>query len=362
MFKAFFFRVWSPFLKRGKKEFKPLDGQKLERVLFLRPEKIGDMVISFPVFDGLSLHYPHIRISILASPKNKAIIEGDPRFAHIFLYTKNILADIKTILSMRREKFDCVVDMIANDSVTSLFLSQMCAPGKPRIGVSKDKFRAYYDFNYDSRLGDTGHIVENTLRLLTAFGIDSSQIDGYSQPHISMEALEKSEQFIDEIRSAASWFLLGYNLSAGAPNRVWAEEKSVALIRRILENRSDCTIVLFCTPSERSKGERIIKNFEERVKLLPPNLSLMEASALISKLDLMITPDTSIVHIARAFNVGVIGLYSRYQKNFLRWRPYDQEDGAVVSGNDGNIFDITVDHVYETFLRVSTRLAERSAS
>ncbi len=67
------------------------------------------------------------------------------------------------------------------------------------------------------------------------------------------------------------------------------------------------------------------------------------------RLDLMITPDTSIVHIARAFDVPVVGLYSKFMKNFMLWRPYDQEIGAVVSANDGNIFDITVEQVFDTF-------------
>ncbi|RKX17785.1 MAG: hypothetical protein DRP35_10325, partial [Candidatus Zixiibacteriota bacterium] len=51
--KASFFWLFKIFLKTGIKEFKPLDANKLKKVLFLRPEKIGDMVISFPVFDGL---------------------------------------------------------------------------------------------------------------------------------------------------------------------------------------------------------------------------------------------------------------------------------------------------------------------
>ena len=66
----------------------------------------------------------------------------------------------------------------------------------------------------------------------------------------------------------------------------------------------------------------------------------------------MITPDTSLVHIARSFKVPVIGLYSRFMKNFMLWRPYDQEVGSAVSGNDDNIHDITVDKVFENFKKL----------
>ncbi len=190
-FKAFFFNVFKKLLKKGQADFKPLDGNQIRKVLFLRPEKIGDMVISFPVFDGLKKHFPHIKIAILGSPTNYAIIKDDPRFDTIYIYKKKPVHDIKTLMAMRKGGYDCVVDMIGNDSVTALFLSQLCAPGKPRIGVGKVKYREYYDFNYDHRLGNTGHIIENTLKLLNAFDIDSEQVECYAEPHIRPVLLMK---------------------------------------------------------------------------------------------------------------------------------------------------------------------------
>ncbi|MCK4574391.1 MAG: glycosyltransferase family 9 protein, partial [candidate division Zixibacteria bacterium] len=239
-FKAFFFDVFKRYLKKGQKDFVPLDGIKIKRVLFLRQEKIGDMVISFPVFDGLKKHFPHIKIAILGSPTNYAIIKDDPRFDEIYIYTKNAYKDIKTLMAMRQGDYDCVVDMIGNDSVTALFLSQMSAPGKPRIGVGKVKYREYYDFNYDHRLGNTGHIIENTLKILEAFNIDSEQISGYAEPYIRPETVEKAAAYIERINQRGTQALkVGYNLSAGSPTRVWAEEKAVELLKRIRRHVGD---------------------------------------------------------------------------------------------------------------------------
>jgi ADP-heptose:LPS heptosyltransferase len=109
---------------------------------------------------------------------------------------------------------------------------------------------------------------------------------------------------------------------------------------------------LLTAPPDRWRGEKLQQKFDSRVYQVPPNLNLKEASAVISRLDLLISPDTSLVHIARSFRVPVVGLYSRFMKNFLLWRPFDQEVGAVVSGNDDNIFDITVDQVFDTFIQV----------
>ncbi|MBK7141274.1 MAG: glycosyltransferase family 9 protein [bacterium] len=359
--KAAAFALARPLLKRPHREFQPLDGTKLSRVLFLRPEKIGDMVISFPVFDGLMSRFPNIKISILASPRNQSIIKGDPRFEHIYLYRKNLWQDIGEVRAIRRMRFDCVVDMICDDSVTALFLSQLCAPGKPRIGVGKVKYREFYDFNYDHRMGNTGHIIDNTLKLLEAFAIDSSTVSGYAAPYIEKSTHQRMAEFAATVRGDSRDLLVGYNLSAGSPTRIWAAEKSESLVRRLLDSQSDLKVILFTTPDERERGDALAARFDSRVYQVPPRMSLQEASALISQLDLLVTPDTSLAHIARAFRVPVVGLYSRFMKNFLLWKPFGQEVGAVVSGNDDNIHDITVDQVYEAFTQVmsSRKVATR---
>ena len=93
---------------------------------------------------------------------------------------------------------------------------------------------------------------------------------------------------------------------------------------------------------------------------MPPGLSLLEVSALISRLDLLISPDTSLIHIARSFDTPVVGLYSRATKNFRRWRPYRQDDGAVVGDHHDNIYDITAEQVFERCRQVRQRVgAER---
>ncbi len=354
--KAAFFGLFKRFLKRKRGKFTPLDGSRLKKVLFLRPEKIGDMVISLPVFDGLKGHFPQIKISVLASPRNDAIITRDPRFDRIYLYRKNLFKDIREMLAIRRERFDCVVDMICDDSVTALFLSQLAAPGKPRVGVGKVKFREYYDFNYDHRLGNTGHIIENTLRLLEAFGIDSTAVSGYAPPFIDDSARQRADRVVSAMSCGDGELRIGYNLSAGAQTRIWAENKSRQLISGLLAHGDTVNVILFAVGDDRIRAARLRDHFRQRVQLVPPGLSLMEATAIIARTHLLISPDTSLVHIARALRVPVVGLYSRFMKNFLLWRPYDQEVGAVVSGNDDNIFDITVSDVLTAFEQVINRM------
>ncbi|MDH4156440.1 MAG: glycosyltransferase family 9 protein [candidate division Zixibacteria bacterium] len=360
--KALFFALFRVLLKKGRSGQVPLDGRKMRKVLFLRPEsKIGDLVISLPVFDALHRHFPGIRIAVMCSPRNVALIEEDPRFERIFLYRKNLWRDIREVLRIRREGFDCVLDLLCDDSVTSLFLSRFCSRGKPRIGVGKRKYARYYEFNRYNAVDESRHIIANTLHLLDAFGIDSQKETGYAPPFISGRSEAVAEDFFQRLAPPASdGSLIGINLSAGAPSRLWAREKQVALIERIGRHDPGARFVVITVPSDRERGRWLCERFPGRLALVPNHLSIVDVAAIIRKLDLLITPDTALVHVARAFEVPVVSMYPGVKKNTVLWRPYGQETGFVVARHYGNIFDITVEQAFGAFMEI--RPAKRKVS
>ena len=142
---------------------------------------------------------------------------------------------------------------------------------------------------------------------------------------------------------------IGCNLSAGNPTRVWTVALARELIARILAFLPDSRIILLTAPGDRMRGREVEADFDDRVITTSPGLTIAEVAALISQLDVLISPDTSLVHIARSFQVPVVGMYPRPAWNLARWRPYGQTGGIVISGNDENIFDITAEQVFAVF-------------
>lgn len=344
-FKRLVFALSRLYLKKGR-EFATIDPAAIQNILFIRPEKLGDMVISLPVFHNLKRLYPHINIYTISSPKNIAIVKEDAVIEKNFLYTKNFFNDLGMLRQVRKLKIDVVADMICDDSVTALFLTQYSSPTAWRIGLGKTRHREYYDFNYVYRTEDASHVVDNTIKLLTAMGIDTDSLDKHVPPTIRPEYQERADAFIDSIATGDSVLKIGLNLSAGRPTRVWPGENNAELTRRLLGNYPDCRIIVTSDPSDRDRAECFTAQFDDRVHLIPRGLNLLEVSAIINRLDLLITPDTSLVHIARSFKVPVVGLYTQFGKNFRLWKPFNQEGGTVISNNDYNIFDIEVDAVY----------------
>lgn len=340
-------------LKAGQPSRLPLDASRMSKILFLRPDRIGDTVTSLPLFDALKAAYPHLKLSVYASPKNISLIEHDPRFEHVYNYLRRPLEDMKTVQEIRREGYDCVIDLLADDSVTCLFLSQLCAAGKARVGVRKNRFAQYYDFNYHPGEESDQHMIDINLRLLEAFGIQDRP-SGYAEPYVDDETRDSAERFFERLRETAPHLpvMIGVNLSQRGPNRFWGLDKFEALVSRIRDAYSHCRIILITAPPDRERGDQLKAKLDPSVVHVEPNLNLTGISAVLAGLDLLISPDTSLVHIARSFKVPVVGFYPSYKGIYRQWCPYDQPEGLVLSDGDDNIFNITVDQAFSTFQRL----------
>jgi len=323
------------------------------KILFVRPEKIGDLFIVYPVFNKLIEHYPKIKISLVISPECLPLVEKDIWFHKIFIYKKDIWADRELFRMIRAEKYDSVVDLVGRDSVLSLLISMYCAPNKPRIAVGKDKLSKYYDVNYDLRNNNTGHVITNSMKLLNAFGISYENSDCYASPYIDEDIKQKADDIINHLDvNMDESIIIGFNLSAGSAGRKLADKVAIELLDKIISHKDNIRVVLFAIGEDRESAESIAQKIGEKVKVIPDGLTLIEASAVISKLDLFMTPDTSLVHIARSFKIPVVAFYRKNLENYKIWYPIGQSNGIVLSNNDDNISDLTADMIYTEFIKL----------
>ena len=87
------------------------DIKKAKNILFLRYDRIGDMVITTPVFRELKLVYPDINIIVLASKDNQGVLANNPYVDKVFINHKNnLLSDLLLLLKLRKQKLDVCVE------------------------------------------------------------------------------------------------------------------------------------------------------------------------------------------------------------------------------------------------------------
>jgi ADP-heptose:LPS heptosyltransferase len=80
----------------------------IKNVLILRQDALGDMIVTLGMFKLIKKINPDIKVHVLASEKNHAIIQNDRYVDFIYIYKTNFLELISLIIELKRKKFDII--------------------------------------------------------------------------------------------------------------------------------------------------------------------------------------------------------------------------------------------------------------
>ena len=69
---------------RNKQFSIPVKSDKIKKILILRYDVIGDMIVTLPAIDLLKQNLPNVEIHIICSERNFPIIKNDNRINKIF--------------------------------------------------------------------------------------------------------------------------------------------------------------------------------------------------------------------------------------------------------------------------------------
>ena len=166
-----------------KKNF-PFNLKKSKRVLILKYDRIGDMVVTTPIFRELKNAYPNINISVLASKENKDVIRYNPYIDNIYTNYKNsILKDLPTLLKLRRKSFDVCFELEHSVIPHAIFRLKIINPKKiisihkdGRYGVKGSELQLYDYFTKKDKKNHFGKIWLDTLIFLESSRVPISMI------------------------------------------------------------------------------------------------------------------------------------------------------------------------------------------
>ncbi len=125
-----------------------------------------------------------------------------------------------------------------------------------------------------------------------------------------------------EIEVASDWLasaglldrrpLIGLNTGAGGRWRFksWGEDHSAELARQLLDNEDAAAVLVLGGPAEQDRNARIIaKANHPAVVPAPTDLSLLAFTALLGRLDLLVTSDSLALHLAVSQHVPVVSFF-----------------------------------------------------
>lgn len=278
------------------------------RVLYLRPDRIGDMILATSLIRAIARSHPTIRLDVLAAPANAQILRGSPWVQHVPIFRRDRPRTWPALVrELRRARYDVVIDpMVLSPSVTTMVL--MRATGAPyRIGVGGKANAALFTLPVPPTSVANAHHVEHSAALATPFGVDPSATDW--RPEIALDDAERAAAEGVWRRAGATQGdrRLLVNVSAGKARRHWPDERYVAVVRHACARRPRLRVLVIGAPSEREHVARIAREAEVAGEVP----GLREAIALVAASHAVFTPDTSVVHAASAFAVPVATLVPR---------------------------------------------------
>ena len=335
--KAYFLRLLTH------KKTTTFDIKNARNILFLRYDRIGDMVITTPVFRELKREYPEINISVLASNANQTVLHNNPYVDKVYInYKNNLFKDLPTLLKLRNNKYDVCVEFDHSVIPHSIARLRIIKPKKVisvvkegRYGVKGSELELYDYFTEKSK---DAHFQDIWLNTLTPFGVTpkSKQYDLFCTKQQKRKAVDFLLQFQKKI-------IIGINLEGAVKGKKITSDKLEEICRGIYHSNKDVQIILLSSSKIHKNIVRLSQNM--RLPYVAPSYktaSVLDVAALIERLNLVISPDTSIVHIASAFNKPVISIHENNQDSYQLFAPISELNRTVFAKSQKGIKDFLV--------------------
>jgi ADP-heptose:LPS heptosyltransferase len=201
------------------------------RILLVRMERIGDVLVSIPVLRALRRKYPEGRIDLLVSRANLAVREAVAQFVdHVWCYEKTTKSAMGLLRSIRQTRYDVVVDLVDNPSATAQLVVRWC--GAPiSVGLLHAEAGAY---THAAPLLDRSavHPVERLAQLLVPFGIDPGSCCLDLEFPLTEADVQTARRTLGPTPRPLRF---GVNLSGRESKSQWSSANYIAVIRHLMD-------------------------------------------------------------------------------------------------------------------------------
>ena len=299
-------------------------GADSNRILLVKRDKLGDLLLTRPVISELARALPHAEIHLLANDYNAWVARDHPALAKTWVYPRartgrrlNAFAALRQVpiaLALRRQRFDWALVLGGDESHRAI--RRAIATGATRVvAYARDRAR------YGPRLTDAlpppliGHEIARMLALLSPLGVHTS--DAVEAPTFDVSSAAKA--FADgwlAARGLTAQRFVVIGLGARRAKKQPTPDQVVRWSARIARERGLATVMMW-TPGSSSNaaypGDDVLAQavLDRRpAQFHPFRGPIDEALGLIYAARTSILPDSGLMHFAAASRGGVLGLFA----------------------------------------------------
>ena len=328
-----------------------------EKILIVRTDRIGDLILSTSVAEALNQKFPQAHIDFLVSPYTAPILKNNPFINQIILDdTRSVKDFFKLRKIIKEKKYDLAIVLHPTLRLAGL----LKAAGIPyRIGTG---YRGYsFLFNlkhFQHRKTVEKHELEYNLDMLRILGLEPQKI----LPKLYLSATEKNEAdiLLKKLGINDEDIVVLIHPGSGGNALNWPTEKFGELADRLIESYS-VKVLVTGQAGEKILAEKMKSKMRQSFIDLTGKTDLRLLSAIIGKSDLVICNSTGPMHMAAGLNVPTVALFCPiFTASPKRWGPYGEGHTVILPPvpacknctppkcERGNCMElITVDNVFE---------------
>lgn len=296
------------------------------RILVVRTDRIGDVLLSTPVLKALREHYPSSYIAMMVAPATRDIVDGNPYLDKVIVFDKDrmngFLSTVNFAKKLKRENFD--ISIVLHPTVRVHFLVFL-AGIKERIGY--DRKAPYFLSRALPHRKHEGarHEAEYNFDLLEPLGIYNVQRQLYMP--IKEDAARAVDRLLKEAGLADTDTLVAVNPAASCVSKLWPPAKFAQVIDRLCA-RPGVKVLIVADTSHRKISEELLGLTHNSPVDFSGRFDLSQLACLFKRCSLVISNDSGPVHMAVAVGTPVISIFGRNQPGLSpkRWGPLGQRD------------------------------------
>ena len=302
-----------------------MSSDKQKRILIIRPDRIGDVVLSTPIPRELKYAYPDCYIGVLLREYTKDIYIHNPNVDKILVDTgeTDLSYKFQLIKEIRAQNFTHAFMLLPTERMNwILFASGI----KYRIGVGHKFYQFLTNTKsvYRRKYNPLRHEADYCMDSIRKIGVNTNNLD----PEIHLSAGDKvladslKTKFMGEKK-----FLVGIHATSGNSVPNWKSGTYCELVNK-LKVLNDVRVLVtdLQIPDELKFMDDVI---------LPTQENLRDLIHIISTLDLLISSSTGPSHIAAALKVPTLTLFCPLAACSPRlWSPIGNMAINVLPDND----------------------------
>ncbi|MCP4051390.1 MAG: glycosyltransferase family 9 protein [bacterium] len=299
------------------------------RILVVRPDAIGDVVLIIPLLNTLKRSLPEAKIYTLQQEYTEMLMKNHPAVEDVILDWKHKgKADgLKGFLSyagyLKSFKFDMVI-LPYLDGYYALLTALAAIP--VRIGDSNKVFLSpllthAVKQNFRNIIR---HEVEQNIDLFVRYK------ERHNQPFVIDHTMDlfvdpEDDLKLDRLLADNGWSgeqLIGIHPASGGGNRAWLPEKYALLIRMIHAETNMRVVITGSGKREEALIRDICMAADDNIINLSNKTTLPLLKALAKKTVVYVGTDTGPTHIAAALKTPVVCISPTKFVKPLRWGPW----------------------------------------